>query len=130
MKAKVNQESERALRLRIHAKIGAIAKTGICMPGTLVRKSRKCGNPKCACANGGPLHPSCTVTSKVSGKTKAVYIPVDMVPEVETWVANHRRVKGLLKEIGELAERLVRLHVPRRLAAKRRSESLGSTAET
>lgn len=131
MKTKVRQESEAGLRRQIHAKIAAIAKTGICMPGTLVRKSRKCGNPRCACANGGPLHPACTVTSKDCGRTKAVYIPVDMIPEVETWVANHKRVKELLKEIGVLAERLIRLHVPRRLAARRRSGSLESgTAET
>ena len=130
MKAKVKQESEASLRRQIHAKIAAVAKVGICLPGTLVHKSRKCGNPKCACANGGPLHPACTVTSKVAGKTKAIYIPVDMIPEVETWVENHRRAKRLLKEIGVLAERLIRLHVPRRLAARRREESLGSIAET
>ena len=88
MKTKVRQESEAGLRRQIHAKIATIAKTGICMPGTLVRKSRKCGNPRCACANGGPLHPACTVTSRDCGRTKAVYIPVDMIPEEEADARN------------------------------------------
>jgi hypothetical protein len=123
-------ESIDTLKVQMRAKIKALGKAGLFMSGTFVRKRRKCGNPACACANGGELHPACAVTSKVSGKTKAIYIPVDMADEVKEWTNEHKRIKKLLKEIDVLAEKVIRLHVPRARAAKRRSASLASTTET
>jgi len=123
-------ESIETLKARMHAKIKSLGKAKLFMSGTFVHKMRKCGNPACACANGGPLHPACTVTSKVAGKTKAIYIPVDIVNEVETWTKEYKRIKKLLKEIDELAEKVIRLHVPCARAAKRRKANLASITET
>ena len=60
---------------------------------------------------------------KAGGKTKAVYIPVDMADEVEGWVAEHRRIKAMLKEIDALAERLIKIHVPSRRRRERNIEA-------
>lgn len=123
-------ESIETLKAQMHAKIKALGKAGLFMSGTFVRKRRVCGNPACACAKGGEAHPACAVTSKVAGKTKAIYIPVGIADEVEAWTSEYKRVKKLLKEIDVLAEKVVRLHVPRARAAKRRNASLASTTAT
>jgi hypothetical protein len=123
-------ESVDTLKARMHAKIRALGKAGLFLSGTFVRKRRRCGNPACACANGGEPHSAYAVTSKVAGKTKAIYIPVGLADEVEQWTNEYKRIKKLMKEIDELAERVIRLHVPRARAAKRRNAILASTTET
>ena len=112
-------ESEATLRARIKARIRELGKAGMFISGSFMRTERKCGSKKCACATGGAKHPCCLLTSKVNGKTKAIYIPVDLADEVEGWVAEHRRVKAMLKEIDELGERLIRIHVPSRRRRER-----------
>lgn len=116
MKTRMSAEM---LRQRIQAKIRKLGESGIFISGSFVRSSRKCGNPSCRCANGGEKHPCCLLTSKVKGKTKAVYVPVDMEDEVERWVKEHKKVKALLKEIDKLGERIIRQHVKTRRAANK-----------
>ena len=123
-------ESVDTLKAQMHAKIKALGKAGLFMSGTFVRKRRRCGNPTCACAKGGEPHVAYAVTSKVTSKTKAIYIPVDLAEAVEQWTNEYKRIKKLMKEIDMLAERVIRLHVPRARAAKRRNASLASTTET
>jgi len=123
-------ESVDTLKAQMHAKIKALGKAGLFMSGTFVRKRRRCGNPACACAKGGESHVAYAVTSKVAGKTKAIYIPVDLAEAVEQWTNEYKHIKKLMKEIDMLAERVIRLHVPRARAVKRRNASLASTTET
>lgn len=112
-------ESEATLQIRIKARIRELGKAGMFISGSFVRTERKCGSKKCVCASGGPKHPCCLLTSKVAGKTKGIYIPVDMADTVEGWVAEHRRVKAMLKEIDKLGERLIKMHVTSRRARER-----------
>ena len=111
--------SEATLRAKIKAVIKELGKAEMFISGSFMRTERKCGSKKCACATGGAKHPCCLLTSKVSGKTKAVYIPVDMAVEVEGWVAEHRRIKAMLKEIDELGKRLIKIHVPSKRSRER-----------
>jgi hypothetical protein len=115
--------SEATLRARIKSRIKELGKAGMFISGSFMRTERKCGSRKCACATGGAKHPCCLLTSKAGGKTKAVYIPVDMADEVEGWVAEHRRIKAMLKEIDALAERLIKIHVPNRRRRERNIEA-------
>lgn len=115
--------SEATLRARIKSRIKELGKAGMFISGSFMRTERKCGSRKCACATGGAKHPCCLLTSKAGGKTKAVYIPVDMADEVEGWVAEHRRIKAMLKEIDALAERLIKIHVPSRRRRERNIEA-------
>ena len=106
-----DQSAANILKTRIKAKIKKIASVDICISGSFVRTSRKCGNPSCQCANGGEKHPCCLLTSKVRGKTKAIYIPIDMEQEVEKWVKEHKKIKKLLKEIDEMSGQIIKQHV-------------------
>ena len=53
--------------------------------------THRCGRPSCRCHHGGPLHTGQHLTSKEGGKTRSVYVPKQLLPEVRTWLAEHRR---------------------------------------
>jgi hypothetical protein len=72
--------------------------------------THRCGRPSCRCHHGGPLHAGQHLTFKEGGKTRSVYVPKDLLPEVRAWLAEHRRLKQLLKEIHLLSLALVRTH--------------------
>ena len=105
--------STAVLESRRDARIRELASVGPLLQGSLTRIRVRCGNPNCRCARG-EKHQSHILTKKVRGKTKSLYVPVDMVEEVRGWIEEHRRVKLLLKEISELNEKIVRGHVATR----------------
>ncbi len=123
-------KSKNTLERQIGAKIKSLGELGKFMPGSLVEKRWKCAKPDCICNRTGKLHTGFAITSKVRGKTKTVYVPVDMVEEVRGWVKEHKRLQKIVKEINALAEQLIRLHVPVARAESRRKKSLGSTPPT
>jgi len=51
------------------------------------------------------------LTFKEEGKTRSVYVPKDLVKEVQSWIRNHRRVKELLSEISTLSIAMIQRHV-------------------
>ena len=92
------------------AKLKRLAACGPSLQGSLCRIRVTCGKPNCRCASGDK-HTAYQVTRKVRGTTKSLYIPLDLLEEVQAWVAEARRLKQLLKEISDLNERLIRVHV-------------------
>jgi hypothetical protein len=89
------------------------------LAASFVAFEQRCANSACACHHGGPLHPSQHVTVKEPGqKTRSIYVAKDLVPEVQSWIAEHKRLKQLLQEIHQLA--LVRSHVRERRRKKGR----------
>src|SRR5262245_1471724 len=72
--------------------------------------NKRCGKPSCSCHHGGPLHQAHHLSLKERGKTRTVYVPKDLVPEVQSWVAEYQRLKRLLAEVSQLSLALVRGH--------------------
>jgi hypothetical protein len=70
--------------------------------------THRCGRPSCRCHQGGPLHTGQHLTFKENGKTRSVYVPKDLLPEVQLWLAEHKRLKALLQEIHQLSVALLR----------------------
>ena len=83
--------------------------------------THRCGRPSCRCHRGVPLHAGQHLTFKEQGKTRSVYVPKDLLPEVRTWLAEHRRLKQLLHEIHQLSVALLRAQAQllRRKAGRR-----------
>jgi hypothetical protein len=79
--------------------------------------THRCGRPACRCHHGGPLHQGQHLTFKENGKTRSVYVPKELLPEVRSWLAEHHRRKALLKEIHQLTVALLRAR-PRLLKLK------------
>ena len=84
------------------------------LAGSLVRFRRHCGKPSCHCLQGGPKHVGHQISFKVAGKSRAVYVPLDLVEEVRSWIEEHRRLKRLLQEINQWTLALIRNHVRHR----------------
>ena len=123
-------KSVNTVRRQIAAKIRSLGEAGTFMPGSFVEKRWRCARPDCICNRTGKKHTAFAVTGKVKGRTKSVYVPVGMADEVRGWVKEYRRVQKTIKEIGALAEQLIRLEVPTGLAASRRKRSLESSTAT
>lgn len=51
------------------------------------------------------------LTFKEEGKTRSVYVPKDLVKEVQSWIRNHRRVKQVVSEISTLSIGIIQGHV-------------------
>lgn len=67
------------------------------------------------------------LTCKEAGKTRSVYVPKDLVTEVERWIRNYRRIKKLLAEASMLSMTIIQKYVPekRAAAASRRAKTSG-----
>ena len=64
------------------------------------------------------------LTFKVEGKTKTVYVPVDMVEEVRQWTQEYRRLKELIRKETKQSLAIIHRHVARRRAASRSGASI------
>jgi len=72
----------------------------------------------------GERHEAHLLTKKVKGKTVSAYVPKDLLPEVEKWTREWKRLKKVLSEVSALNERIVRLHSrSRRAALKNKSRA-------
>ena len=114
--------SRNVIEQRIQARTKQLGECSISISGSLAKIARKCGRRNCRCADDpSARHTAHLLTSKVRGKTKSVYVPVELIEEVDSWVKERKKIKRLLKEIDELGEQLIRLHVP---SARNRSKNL------
>ena len=80
----------------------------------------------------GSSHTNYRLTSKVKGKTKAVYVPVDLVDEVTLWTKNYKALKQLIRQVTKHSEAILRRHTRAKRAVHRkpklkRSRSLKAT---
>jgi len=72
----------------------------------------------------GVQHPTCKhvawrLTFKVKGKTRTVYVPVDMAQEIKEWTREYRRLKTLIRRVTRNSLALIHGHVAARQAASR-----------
>jgi hypothetical protein len=98
------------IRRMLQARLKKVAATTPLLAATLSSYTHRCGRPACRCHHGGPLHQGQHLTCKEDGKTRSVYVPKDLLPEVRAWVAQHQRLKLLLQEIHQLSLALVKTH--------------------
>ena len=120
--------SRNVIEQRIRARTKRLGECSISISGSLAKIARKCGRKNCRCSHDPEArHTAHLLTSKVKGKTKSVYVPVELVEEVGSWVRERKRIKKLLKEIDELGEQLIRLHVPSERARSRNLNHLKPT---
>jgi hypothetical protein len=102
------------IRRMLDARLKQLATTRPVLAASLVQISKHCGVPSCHCLKGGPKHVGNYVTCRITGQTRTVYVPFDLLEEVRSWIAEHRRLKRLLREIHLLSLALIRQHVQHR----------------
>lgn len=68
---------------------------------SLTITKKRCGNPKCRCAQEGPLHEAALLTWKEGNRTRTLYVPVKLRQEVEKWVQEGKLLKRLAAEVSQ-----------------------------
>ena len=92
------------LRAAYHRQLGEI---GLVIEGSLCQVHRPGRKP-----------PAWQLTFKQAGKTRTVYVPVGLVPEVQQWAREFKRLKQLVRKVTRQNLAIIRRHV-----AVRRAES-------
>lgn len=87
--------------------MGKLAKLGPLVRGSL-----------CTARRGG--HVAHQLTVSVNRKTHTVYVPLDMVKEVESWIWNYRQLWRTVEQISKLSMAIIHRHVPESQADGRR----------
>jgi len=67
----------------------------------------------------GRKPPAWQLTFKQAGKTRTVYVPRDLAPEVQQWAKEFKRLKQLVRKITGQNLAIIRRHVAVRRAASR-----------
>ena len=114
MKAKKASEG-RHHRLR-EAAMREIGEVGVFMEGTLSKFLR-----------AGRRAPGWQVTFKQKGKTCTVYVPIELVPEVQAWTKEYKRLKRLVRKVTAKSLAIIRRHGAVRRAGKRARPPTGRT---
>jgi len=103
------------IRRQLQSRLKRLATTSPILAASLNSYTHRCGRPSCRCHHGGPQHTGQHLTFKGPGnKTRSVYVPKDLIPEVQAWIAEHKRLKQLLQEIHQLSLTLVQTHARHR----------------
>ena len=96
------------IRRMLDSRLKKLATTSPVLAASLSTYTHRCGRPACRCHHGGPPHTGQHLTFKEAGKTRSVYVPKDLLPEVRSWLAEHKRLKHLLRDIHQLTVALLR----------------------
>jgi len=99
--------SNRHSRARARA-LRQIAHTGPFLEGALCQFQR----PGCA-------KPGWHLTFKQKGRTRTVYVPMDLVSEVKLWTRTYKHLKKLIREVTRHSLGLIHGHVANQRAASR-----------
>ncbi len=106
------------IRAMIQARLRQAQARGPVLSASLVVIAKRCGREGCRCETG-EKHTGNYITFRLLGKTKTVYVPLDLLDEVRSWIKEHKRLKQVTHEISELSVALIRGHVEE---SKRRRE--------
>ena len=73
----------------------------------------------CCFKRPGCRAPGWHLTFKQKAKTRTVYVPLAMVPEVKKWTCTYKELKKLIRQVSRQSLALIHRHVANRRAASR-----------
>jgi hypothetical protein len=74
----------------------------------------------------GCTQPGWHLTFKARGRTRTLYVPMELVAEVKQWTLNYRRLKRLIRQVTRHSRALIHGHLANQRAASR-SQALMSS---
>ncbi len=73
----------------------------------------------------GCAQPGWHLTFKQQGRTRTLYVPMELVAQVKLWTQNYRNLKRLIRQVTRHSRALIHSHLANRRAASR-SQALTS----
>jgi hypothetical protein len=67
----------------------------------------------------GCSQPGWHLTFKQRGRTRTLYVPMELVATVKQWTRNYRQLKALLRQVTRHSRALIHSHLANRRAANR-----------
>lgn len=67
----------------------------------------------------GCTQPGWHLTFKARGRTRTLYVPMELVAQVKQWTRNYRQLKQLIRQVTRHSRTLIHSHVANRRAASR-----------
>jgi hypothetical protein len=67
----------------------------------------------------GCTQPGWHLTFKHRGRTRTLYVPMELVAEVKQWTLNYRHLKRLIRQVTRHSRALIHGHLANRRAASR-----------
>lgn len=114
------RDTRKRLEMRIESRLKRLRECKPMIAGSLGKISRKCGNPNCKCAQG-EKHIGWKLTWKEKAVTRSLYVPIDLVEEVQNWVNEYKKIQKIIKEVTEFQKKIIKTHVQtKRAKAKNR----------
>jgi hypothetical protein len=101
----VSESRHHRLRDAYRRELGQL---GVFIEGTLSKVRRPGRKP-----------PAWQLTFKQAGKTRTVYVPRDLAPEVQRWAREFKRLKTLVRQVTKHNLAIIRRHATVRRAASR-----------
>jgi hypothetical protein len=86
------EQQRAALLARLHALPNL-------MRGSVYERLRKCGRASCACAQGGPKHPTRQLTVTLGGATRSRYVRLEEMAQVRALIATYEELWALVNEL-------------------------------
>jgi hypothetical protein len=84
-----------------------IREIGPFIQGSLTVTKKRCGHPACRCAIEGPCHQTALLTWKEGGRTRTLYVPIELRQEVESWVEEGKLLKSLIANMSQAQRELL-----------------------
>lgn len=100
------QRDYAAAKEQIHA-------LGIVIPGSVIRRTYRCGKKSCRChQDPNALHgPYYQWTCKVKAKTVGMNLEAAVAPLVKEWIRNDRKMRPLVKRLHQIARKMLNIMV-------------------
>jgi hypothetical protein len=82
-----------------------INQLGFCLPGSLVTRTTRCGNPNCRChSDPSSLHgPYLSWTRKIGTKTVTRNLSAAQASRYQSWFDNTKRLRQLVNELEDVS---------------------------
>ncbi len=69
------------------------------MRGSVYERGRKCGRASCACAQGGPKHPTRQLTVTLGGTTRSRYVRLGELAQVQALIATYEELWAIVNAL-------------------------------
>ena len=105
----MENQSAAALRRRRQALERQLPPLKATLRGSLIERYKRCGKPKCKCADGPGHDPKYYLSVSHPGlRPQMDYVPQESYAQIAEFVANYHRAREILETISEINRELLR----------------------
>ncbi len=97
--------------------------------GSLFERRIRCGQPSCHCATGKGHAVTCVGVTLSGGKNVQVTVPAELVPVVQQWTENYRRLWDLIEDVSAVNRELLRARLVDSAPVRRRRRTKRAPGE-